>query len=221
MATKWQRTIRLWLIPALAIGLGWAAGCNRDVRLADQDVKTVTVKPVTHYGVALDEKGSPEQTVYVLLRALRDDFLAQDKAERDAALDMQFDVCAADAIAARNPTSLGRDEYVHRTVSQWTPTVSHYVHDFETEWEKAEARLVRVGPKTPGDSDTGAQECQILMETNDPSGDPNARVVLVVGLIQDEGLWRVLRVGFTPQARALRKRTPAADPGTDTPSTDD
>ena len=214
MTTKLQTGIGLVL--AVSVGGVGTAGCNRDVRLAGENVRTVTVHPVTHYGVTLDEHASPEQTVYVLLRAIRDDFLASNQTRREAALDKQFDVCAANVIAASNPIGISRDEYVYRAVNQWTPTVSHYVHGFETEWEKARGRFVKVGPKSGGDAESGARECQVLMQLDDPSGDPKARVVLVVGLAQDKGLWRTARLGFTPRARTLRSRTAATSPGKST-----
>jgi hypothetical protein len=208
-----QRRIEIVTTLALLVGIGGASGCNRDVRLAGKGVKTVTVRPVTHYGVTLDEQASPEQTVYALLHAIRDDFIAMNKADRDAALGKQFDVCAANVIAASNPTSLGRDQYIHRAVTQWTPTVSHYASDFETDWEKAEGRFVRVGPKPTGEEDSAGQACQIFMEVNDPNGDPNSRAVLVVSLVLDQELWRVARVGFTSRARALKRRAVVVDPG--------
>ncbi len=213
MCMRIQRRIEIVTTLALFVGIGGAAGCNRDVRLAGKGVKSVAVRPVTHYGVTLDEQASPEQTAFALLHAIRDDFFALNKADRDAALAKQFDVCAANVIAGRNPTSLGRDQYVHRAVTQWTPTLSHYAGDFETDWGKAEGRFVRVGPKPVGEEDSAAQVCQILMEVNDPNGDPNSRAVLVVSLVEDEELWRVARVGFTARARALKRRPAAIDAG--------
>ena len=41
------------------------------------------------------------------------------------------------------------------------------------------------------------------MQAQDPGGDPNASVLVVVGLVQDRGYWRVLSVAFSPQKRSL------------------
>ena len=129
---------------ALLAGCCWlTTGCSRDVRLTGRTIPSVTVRAVTHYGVTLDEPASPEQVAYVLLRAIRDDFLAGDEAAREAALAIQFDVCAARELAARNPTSAHRDEFIYSIVHHWTPTVSHYVHDFEPDWAKSQGRFVR------------------------------------------------------------------------------
>jgi len=190
---------------AASVGTAGAGGCRRDVRLADESIRHVTVRPVTHYGVTLDEQASPEQTAYVLLHAIKDDFLAPDKARREAALDIQFDICAANIIQGRNASSLERDEFIHHAVGQWTPTVSHYVHDFETEWEKAQARFLRIGPQPAKTSKTGVAQCQVLLEVGDPSGDPGARVVLAVSLARDNGLWRTTRLGFARASRSVQR----------------
>lgn len=179
-------------------------GCSRDARLAGRKLRSVTVGPITHYGTALDENASPEQVAYVLLRAIRDDFLASDEAGREAALDKQFDISAANVIEARNPTALSRDEFAYKVVHYWTPTVSHYVHDFETEWEKANERFVLNGPRPMKGSESGAMECEVLMDVEDPSGDKNAGVVMVIYLAQDSGFWRVLHLGFDATRRSIR-----------------
>ena len=161
---------------AIAAGLvvGLAGGCDRDVRLDDQKVRSVSVQSVTLYGVTLDEQASPEQVAFAAMRAIREDFEATTADEREAALDKQFDVCAANEIQAKNRGSLERDQFVHNVVFRWTPTVSHYVGDFETAWEQAEPRLVRRDVKLAKSADDGATEYEIAMEVADPSGDPNA-----------------------------------------------
>ncbi len=191
------------LLPVVGVGLvGWG-GCSRDVRLADRKIRSVTVGTITHYGTTLDRDASPEQVTYVLLRAIRDDFLAQTDDAREAALDKQFDLCAANVVAGRNRLQISRDEFIHNVVYRWTPTVSHYVHDFETEWEKARKRLVLSAPRTVKGSDSDSRECEVFMEVDDPEGDPSARVVMVVYLTQDDGYWRVLHLGFDPRSRKI------------------
>jgi hypothetical protein len=194
-----------WVGLAALIGLGavLCAACNRDVRLADRKLRSVTVKAVTHYGVTLDQNGSPQQVAYVLLRAIRDDFLARTEEDREAALDKQFEICAANRIAARNRAYANRDELIYNVVYRWTPTVSHYVHDFETDWEKAKGRFAIGGPRPLQNSEDNSMECEVFMEVDDPSGDPNARVVMVIYLAQDKGFWRVLHLGFDQRRRSI------------------
>jgi hypothetical protein len=189
---------------AAAVAFALVAGCSRDARLAEKDVRSVEVRTVSHYGVTLDEQATPEQVAYVLLRAIKEDFEADSDEVRQAALDRQFDICAADVIRAKNRTTISGDEFVYNVVYRWTPTVSHYVDNFQTDWEEAKARLVRSETETaepPADSATA--ECEVLMELEDPSGDRNARVVMIIWMARDRGYWRVVHLGFDPKRRSL------------------
>ena len=191
----------------LCASLGLVPACNRDVRLAGKDIPTVTVGAVAHYGTKLHENATPEQVAYVALRAIRDDFLAQDEVARKQALATQFDVCAAGALQARNRTTIERDEFVYNVVYRWTPTVSHYVGDFPTDWAVAQARMQR-RPVThlgnQADKANADDECEVAMVVSDPGGDPNAQVVLLVWLVTDNGFWRVTHLGFDPSARTIK-----------------
>jgi len=194
-------------VVGLCVFVGLVPACNRDVRLAGKDVPTVKVQPVEHYGLKLDASASPEQVAYVALRAIREDFKAEDEAARKKALAVQFDVCAADVIQARNRTSVERDEFIYSVVYHWTPTVSHYVDDFPTDWPAAQARMHRRAVTVAGkpvDAADAENECEIAMEVQDPSGDPNAQVVLLVWLAKDSGLWRVTHLGFDRSARSIK-----------------
>ena len=186
--------------------------CSRDVRLAGREVREVKVRPVTQYGMVLDEQATPEQVVHVLLRAIREDFLARTQEERQAALDKQFDICAGNVIEARNRSGLSAEEFVYNVVYRWTPTASHYVSNFETDWEKAQKRYVRTETKRPATSAGDVPECEVRIQLDDPSGDPNARVVMIVWLAKDSGLWRVLHLGFDPTTRSIGEQEHAERP---------
>lgn len=198
------------------------SGCSRDVRLAGQKLRDVQVGTVTHYGLTLDENASPKKVAFVLLRAMREDFEASSDAEREAALDVQFDVAAANELQKFNTTGLTREEALFNFVYHWTPTVSHYAEQFPTEWDKAESRFLQVTPKADPEKH-GPDESQVLLEVNDPGGDPNGGAVLVVSLVKDKGYWRVLRVGFTPKLRELpgRKREATEPPSPSAPAGDE
>jgi len=202
------------LVMVIACGAASWCGCGRDAQLAGEKLRHATVGTVTHFGVTLDQRTPAEQVAFVALRAIRDDFLAKTPADRDAALDKQFDVAAADVIAARNRTALSRDEIVHYVVTEWTPTVSHYVNDFETESENAVARMVNHGTTKPAGDDM--PECELAVEVADPNGDPNARMVMLIWLAKDNGYWRVLHFGFEPK-RTLAARNSAVPPAAPAP----
>lgn len=194
----------------MAITVAWVGGCKRDVRLADHRVRHPEVRTVSHYGLTLDESATPQQVSYVLLRAMHDDFTAKTKDERESALDVQFDVCAAGAIAQRNPTSLPRDDYLYTVIYRWTPAVSHYVESFPKDWAQAKVRFVRSLNKSSGGDEAAATEARVYIELQDPSGDKNAQVVLVVGLVKDNGFWRVLELDYDYKRRSISGRESVA-----------
>lgn len=199
-----MKPFRTASLGAIVATLGMAiCSCNRDVRLDDQKVRSVTVKAVSHYGETLDENASPERVAYVALRAIREDALAQTDEEREKALDTEFDVCAADELQRVNGTSRSRDEWVHSVVYHWTPTVDHYAADLPTSWEDAKKRLVNRGVKPIPDHPGGANQCELAMVVADPSGDPRSNVVLLVWLAEDSGFWRVTHFGFDRTTRSL------------------
>ena len=195
------RTIGLGLVAACGV----LSGCSRDARLADRKIRSVTVKPVTHYGTALDEQATPKQVAFVAMRAMRDDFLATTAEARELALDAQFDICAANVIDKKKTTSVSRDEFIHDVVYHWTPTVSHYVGGFETEWANAESRLVQSALYTEGAEGAAVEKCDVRMELADPDGHPGAGVVMITWLAKDSGLWRVTHVGFDRTRRTIAR----------------
>jgi len=87
-----QRSSLLVLGVALAT---IATGCGRDARLTGKQLREPDVRTITAYDVTLDHDASPKEVVYVLLRAIADDYAAGDDHEaRESALDKQFAVAA-------------------------------------------------------------------------------------------------------------------------------
>lgn len=197
-----RHRILSWLVCVLLIVV---SGCDRDVRLAGRNVRHVEVHAVNHYNMNLNEQASPEQVAYVALRAIVDDFSATNEEDRETALQKQFDVTAANVIQSRNRTKLSRDEFLYNVVNHWTPTVSHYVQSFDADWDAMKSRLVRKNGNSGSSSDKDVSECSVLLEADDPGGDPLARVVVVVWLAKDSGFWRVVHLGFDPHHRAIKK----------------
>jgi len=186
----------------LALGLaGGVGGCQRDTRLAGRKLHGAQVRTVTHYGITLDQQASPQQVAFVALRAIRDDVLAENQAARDAALERQFDVCAGHRILESNVRRLRPEEHLYDVVSHWAPTVAHYARGFETDWDKAQVRLVLRQPPDPGKPESA--RCAVLMEVTDATGGPTASAVLVVHLAKDDGYWRVTHLGFERGRRTI------------------
>lgn len=181
-------------------------GCGRDARLAGQALPTdLTVRAVTHYGVTLDEKASPEEAGYVLLRALREDFEAKDAESRQRAMGVQYDVAAVNDLLALNPAELPAAEAIYGLVRSWAATVGHYAAQLPAEWETARDRLRVTAAQASKTGRAGVQECQLLYPVADPKGDARAGAILFVSLVQEQGMWRVRSVGFVPGRRALSR----------------
>ena len=187
------------VMAALAVGL--SAGCQRDTRLAGRALRNPTVQTVTQYGVTLDQQADPVDVAYVALRAVREDVQAAGSAERDKALDVQFSVCAPQAIGRNNARRLKPEEHLYNVVHQWAPTVSHYAADLPTDHAEARDRLVVLGEPAEGEPDH--DERVVLMEAADPGGDPHAQVVVAVYLTREQGYWRVIHLGFAVPYRSM------------------
>lgn len=199
-----HRALHILLGAVLSIGFA-CAGCNRDVRLAGESVpENVTVSSVTMYNLELDGQADPQMVAYAALRAIADDFRARSDAERQEALDKEFQLCAPEAISSRNRTNLSRDEWVFNVVHRWTPTVSHYISQFPSSFEEAKGRMVVRGRDLRSRHTDDATECAVLMEVADPSGQPEAQVVLVVWMAKEAGHWRVTHLGFDGERRSIR-----------------
>jgi hypothetical protein len=202
-----RKRFSIWAFLGLvATGL-WCA-CGSDTRLAGRKVRIATVKTVSHYGVTLDEGATPQQVAYVLLRAIRDDVRAKNETEREEALDVQFDLCAAGVLAARNKTSLPRDQFIHNIVNHWAPTVAHYVGDFPLDWESASKRLISGAGASEKDAKKDA-EATVGIELADPSTDPSASAVMNIWMARDGAYWRVMHLGFDPTRRSLSRTSTA------------
>ena len=55
-------------------------------------------------------------------------------------------------------------------------------------------------------------ECEVRMQLEDRSGDPQARVILIVWLARDRGMWRVLHLGFDQTTRVMGEQQGSASP---------
>lgn len=183
-------------------------GCGRDARLVGKNLPTdLTIRPVTHYGLTLDDQATPQQVGFVLLRAMKEDYDSKDPEARKAAMNILYDITAMDDILALNPSGLDPADSIYTVVKNWTPTVSHYAAQLPTEWESAKDRLTATKPQPTKTGRAGVMECQVLFQLDDPQGDPNGRAVFFGALVQDKGLWRVRSVGFVPNRRILATKT--------------
>lgn len=191
--------------------LAVCASCGRDVRMAGKALKDVRVRAVEHGGFRLDEQATPQQVASVLLAAMLDDIRAAGAAEREKAVDVQLDVCAASAIAALKPAVYSRPEWLFRIVSSWAPVISKYQPSVEAALRDAGTKLEVI--YRSGATKSGDEVCYVRVPLEDPD-DARASVVLRIRLnhvAPEEGpsttgavrYWRVFSLFFEPGTRSL------------------
>ena len=200
-------------VVCVSMALALVGGCSRDVRLAGKKIRSPKVRTVEHYGVLLDQQASPAEVAFVLLRAIRDDVTAASHEDRQAALDVQFDVCDPGTITRGAAPSSARDQAVYQIVTHWAPALSYYVDGFDLDLQEARANM-----KVTATAAASAEKavCSVLLPVDDPAGDPVARVYVQVDLARTAdgsgsqpptsrkvGYWRVIRVGFKLGARPV------------------
>ncbi len=183
------------------------AGCSKQPRTVGERVREeIVAKTVTQRGITLDKNATPKQVVFAFLRAVKDDFEAgDDRIAREAAFDLQLDLCAADHIYERSTRqNFKRNRAVQRIVWRWTPILAHYVGDFPESLADADTRMLK---RTPTHAAAEPEQWQnVVLELADPSGDANASVLSLFRLVRENGYWRVLQVGYVKSARHLRKK---------------
>lgn len=196
----------IWAWSGLLIALVASSGCNDESRNVGKGIRHHVVEPVTDQGLTLDQNADPKDVVYVLLRAIVDDYDAgDDAAAREAAFDRQLALCAPDYIFERAfHQSFGRDEAVQRIVWRWGPTLGHYRADFPKSVDEVRGRLLRATSDTVKDA-SGAEieRTRLFLELASPTGNVNANIVAQFQLVKEKGFWRVSQVGFASGIRHI------------------
>lgn len=203
-----------WLCAVAAVFCAAAglSGCGRDARLADHDLRDPAVGPVTAYGMRLDKNADPKEVVYVLLRAVVDDYAAgDDQQAREKVLDTEFAVCAPEEIkriAAGNQALTKQEqlEHLYKAINHWAPTLGFYRDDFKPDFdEMAERMYVATRSGTP-------ERAEVFLNVaypNPSEGEENAGMVARFGLIMEDGFWRIWWVGWDRSTRNWKEKAPA------------
>jgi hypothetical protein len=201
-------------------------GCS-----SEEDIPPAVVKPVTAYGLTLDNKATPQEVAFVLLRSIADDVKAAqayDTKAQKTSLRITHSLAACNTIAARlglsdaqaGPSSSKaglRDRKLYAFVKDWAPIVAHYVSSFDTD-PQAAARRMEVRGRTQ-------KSLHIYYDvSHDPAEtDPAKRqtTTIDIELVQEQadGLsyWRVAKVVFAPpkprvQLSPATRTAPASAP---------
>jgi len=165
--------------------------------------------PVTHYDVRLDEKASPRDVVYVLLKSVRELYTVAETSTRTEqvegvrrAQEIQLSLAAPKGIVRAYvenglaiKTEGDKQRLVLRSVLAWGRTVGYYVDDMKLD-------------------DRGSWKESI--DTSNPSG-PQAIVLVpakkgdflatvAVYLTKEANLWRIVKVTLAPSMTKLSRR---------------
>jgi hypothetical protein len=199
-------------------------GCGSE----EEEIPLAQVKPVTAYGLTLDDTAGPKQVAFVLLRSIADDFQAtqaHDKKRQKEALHLTYSLAAYTTIAGRIALDpVQKEDFSDKTrnkkmfvfVRDWTPIAAHYVRSFDTDAEAAGRRMAEVHGASPDIVHILYEVSHDPKET-DPAKRQTATLDIELARERDGALsyWRVSKIAFVPPAprhKAATRTAPASAP---------
>lgn len=202
-----KRWLRLCTSGALLVGLGSCSGRDQeDAQIARVRSLTATVRTVTDAGLTLDENATPQQVVYAVLQAIKDDVRAgNDQDIRRQAIDRQLALCAPEEIDLRFGRSRSiesREEAIYRVVGQWGAVVSYYVDDLDANVESMTADMkVTTLPRDQANRAGTSELRKVILTLADPQApdDSTRRARLRIDVAKVSNHWRVCHIGYEPR----------------------
>lgn len=208
------------------------------VRENDPTVKAELLRPyevvtAEYYGVRLDEKATPSEVVYVLLRGVKDTFKAGEASSRIEQLEgvrrcqqIQFAVAGPQSILEsynKSGIPLVSDTFnqklILKTVLAWSRVVGFYVDGLDLSSVEASKKWMHETISAP----TSDEERATAMVRFKAKKDGFETGVLV-RLAKEKDRWRIIRVLLTPdvlpEISKVKRVMPRAgsQPATTTPS---
>jgi hypothetical protein len=211
-----HRLVALLSLSAVLAGIG---GCGSE----EPKVSPPAIETVEAYGQTLDESATPEQVVFVLLQAIRDDFHTspENSKAREELVDLQYKLSAYSALkrrlteANRIRPGMNAAEVVRELVYHWTPILAHYVESFDEDFEQAR-RKMRVRPLADGE---GLYVFYPVHRSHGPDAEVADTVIVNIELRPEKagGLeyWRVARISFEGSISAPGQPKPPEEPDAD------
>lgn len=185
-------------------------GC-KDPTLIGYKIEPVTSGPIQAYGMTLDEQSSPQDVVYAMFRAVRDDIAAaqdHDLKAQLAAINIQVGLAASEWMHQHFQKSLQRksmtvevtpEQSVFKLIRFWAPMLGHYIDSVETEHDPAVAEMsVRFRSQQA--------EAEVLYNVSAHDGSP---ATVRVELLRESDCWRIKRVSFAPSPLAHPTAAPS------------
>jgi hypothetical protein len=206
---SWFRYVAPGFHLALAAAL-LTGGC-KDPSIVRKAVFPVDLKPVEAFGRVLDQKAPPQDVVYVLLQAIREDVAAsraRDEGAELKAMKLETSLAAPESILTAYkrllersavPIQITAEIAVHKLVRMWAPMLAHYQAAFDTDYDAAVAHMaVRHEP--------GSNDAVVLYDVPSATGEPPATIK--AEMHREDDFWRIRRVSFSDVTAAeLRART--------------
>ncbi len=164
---------------------------------------------VTAYGVTLDENETPEQTVWVLLMAIRDDVRTKINTPQWQKL-MKLQCRLANIELLRSSSAVSKrasreksEEIFFKVVKGWAPALNYYAEHFDDTLEAAMARMSSrsdTDKSLPEDNQTIQVVDYVLtaQQSDSPAG-LNSGVTIRFRLSKTQkGYWRVYKLILGP-----------------------
>ena len=211
---------------AVTLTLSGLTGCG-----SEEEIPPTVVKSVTAYGLTLDNRATPQEVAFALLRSIADDVKAAQaydtKAQKEA-LRVTHSLAAYSTIAARigvSNTQGGRaqtekglrEKKVYSFVKGWAPIVAHYVRSFDVDPQTATRRM-----QIPNRSQKSVHIYYDV--SHDPAETDPAKqqtATIEIELVQEsaDGLsyWRVAKIAFAPPKPRVQLSPTTRTPTTSAP----
>lgn len=180
------------------------SGCE-DPTLIGYKIEPVSTGPIQAYGMTLDQQSSPQDVVYAMFRAVRDDIAAaqdHDLKAQLAAINVQVGLAASEWMHQHFQKSLQRksmtvevtpEQSVFKLIRFWAPMLGHYIDSVETEHDPAVAQMsVRFRSQQT--------EAEVLYNV---SARDASQATIRVELLRESDCWRIKRISFAPSSLAL------------------
>ena len=164
---------------------------------------------VTSHGMTLDENATPEQVVWVLLSAIREDVRTKvNSPEWKDLMKLQCRLANVELLRSRADTSergrhLDRDGLFFGIVRGWAPALNYYAESFDDEFEAAKAKMTsqsKIDPRLP-EKYHPTQVVNYVLQAAEFDGPVRRRrgVNIQFALSKTQnGYWRVYAVSLGP-----------------------
>lgn len=126
---------------------GLAGGCTRSVEPPASDYLPQANEVVAAYGMTLDETATPEQTVWALLLAIRDDVATPiNSAKWQELIKLQCQLANVEVLRQRSEGGnealrKRRQEIYFEVIKGWAAALNYYTEHFDPSLEQAQQRM--------------------------------------------------------------------------------